>query len=881
MSNEVLEEDSRRRWLLWEATEDYLTLVPPELSDIAYRCAVVHFFDAEVVLHLLADDGGAADDEAGNVDRGERRHRAGELYDRLQTLPFVEEYPNGRHNLHSLTRSVVLEHLWQDRREFVVEVSRAAVRYFGRDFEGEIDLEDLVEYVYHLLIVDETEGIGRAGEFANLLAGTSLDSAVHAIASAADEHRAAGRLSAQGAQDVALWRAQVALREERYDEARQLAAELLTGQPGDERSSVSSDAARVVAASYLAVDAYDEAISAYERAREFEDPDDTFEAAENLLGLGRAFLASSRYENALSCLLEAVRLLAFSAQLESNSGKVPHLSFLPENAESWVQYDDGTWGIMPVGTDPDVPEVAASTLRIGVDASFGEIWVTAAHAYEALDKYEQARTAAGLASTIGVQLRQAGVSTRAAALLYRIGRSAGDREMLEAVVEHLGGVAEEAKLSGHLLTELGARQQLAHAQADALDYDSALVNYQEVVRISRDLKDTSAEAEALTYLASVTWTLGDIDRAADLYRRARDLLRHKGYRARAAGVDLEIARIDRARRDFPSAQRHIDEALRMYRDIEDRPGEYEATVQAAELAEYRRDFDQALESRLAAIRLTEAIGSPATTIDAHIGVAALLTRLGRNDAAESHREAAVTMAQQTGNRWKAAELVEAFASDAHVMGDFVRASEHYEEARGLYQELDSPHGVFRVVTGIADAHRDQGKHQESLAAAQETVSIAERLRDPDFMRSALLATALSYDALGDYDNAEKVLQRAQTIGPESPDVLGTLSWHNNEAGAYADALEAAGRALELEPDMAWVMFNQALALLATGNHAAAMDAYRRAAGSSRPDYDATQDLEALKRVIAREQGIPGADEAIELLREVVAGRQRGPAGSAG
>jgi tetratricopeptide (TPR) repeat protein len=239
------------------------------------------------------------------------------------------------------------------------------------------------------------------------------------------------------------------------------------------------------------------------------------------------------------------------------------------------------------------------------------------------------------------------------------------------------------------------------------------------------------------------------------------------------------------------------------------------------------------------------------------------------------------MAQQTGNRWKAAELVEAFASDAHVMGDFVRASEHYEEARGLYQELDSPHGVFRVVTGIADAHRDQGKHQESLAAAQETVSIAERLRDPDFMRSALLATALSYDALGDYDNAEKVLQRAQTIGPESPDVLGTLSWHNNEAGAYADALEAAGRALELEPDMAWVMFNQALALLATGNHAAAMDAYRRAAGSSRPDYDATQDLEALKRVIAREQGIPGADEAIELLREVVAGRQRGPAGSAG
>lgn len=871
MSNEVLRQGSeRRRGLVWATTEDYLTLVPQDLRDLAYRCAVVHYFDAEVVRHLITDNGG---NESGGVNHSNPPQRAGELYNTLQTLPFVEKYPDGRHNLHSLTRSVVLEHLWRDRRDFVVNVSRAAMRYFGRDLENEVDVDDFVEYVYHLLIVDETEGLQSARDSAPQLAGTSLDSAVHAIINAADEHRVAGRLSVQGAREVALWKANAALRGERFDEARELAEELLAVEPGDETNGVSSDAARVVAESYLAVDAIDEAIAAYERADELTDADDTFGASQNLLGLGRAFLASSHYENALSCLLEALGLCASSAQLEPASGDVMHASVVPENAESWVSFDDGTWGILPLGADPDMSDPAATAVRIGLDNSLGEIWVAAARTYEALGRHDQARAAAELAVEIGAQLGQAGVSTNAAALLYRLARSRGDRALLGAVVQHLTGLAEDANLSGQLQSEMGARLELAHVQADALDYDAALENYQEVVRISRVLKDTAAEAEALSSLAGVTWTLGDIDGAATLYGLARDLFRHKKYRGLEAGVLLDLAKIDRARRDFASAQRQIDDALHIYREIEDRRGEYQVMAQAADLAEYRRDFEQALERRLLAIRLTEAIGSPVMMIDAHVEVAGLLTRLGRHDAAVSHRDTAMELAQQTRSRWKEAELLEASASDAHVRDDLVQAIEQYKEARVLYEELDSPHGVFRVLTGIANAYRDQGKNEESLVAAEETVLVAERLRDPDVVRSALVATGLSFDALGNYDDAEDVLQRARSMGPESPDVLGALSWHYNEAGRYGDALNAANQALELEPDVAWIMFNQALALLAAGDEAAAMDAYRQAAGLSSPDYDANQDLEALRRVLARENRVPGADAAIKLLRDVVAQRQ--------
>lgn len=141
----------------------------------------------------------------------------------------MEEYPKHGHAFHSLTRRVVLDWLWREEPAFYWAVSVNAADYHGRDFEqGEdADWDDVIEYVYHLLVIGEEGGIDLVDALLDGLSETGSAGLAHALVAAAEEHMQAGRLSAAGRSTVRLWRASVAAQTERYDDALAIARELL------------------------------------------------------------------------------------------------------------------------------------------------------------------------------------------------------------------------------------------------------------------------------------------------------------------------------------------------------------------------------------------------------------------------------------------------------------------------------------------------------------------------------------------------------------------------------------------------------------------------------------------------------------------------------
>jgi tetratricopeptide (TPR) repeat protein len=133
------ETEADRQWILLELQ---LSQMPEDLVSALWAAAVPHWFDADVLVAL----------------RPELAERAEELYRQLQELTFVEEFAGRGHNVHELTRDVLLGKLWAERREEFLELSRRAADYFfGLDGDGDAE----VEACYHEVLNEGEAQTGR------------------------------------------------------------------------------------------------------------------------------------------------------------------------------------------------------------------------------------------------------------------------------------------------------------------------------------------------------------------------------------------------------------------------------------------------------------------------------------------------------------------------------------------------------------------------------------------------------------------------------------------------------------------------------------------------------------------------------------------------
>jgi hypothetical protein len=132
-SAETVEEQGRL------AIEALLDSLSPDLRAASWAAAVPHWFDAEILAALL---------ERPVTD-------CTTLYAELQTLPFVEPFKaRGGHNIHELTRVIMLGQLWRERRGEYLNLSARAASYFSRRDKAEWQ----AEHTYHLFNVELNRG---------------------------------------------------------------------------------------------------------------------------------------------------------------------------------------------------------------------------------------------------------------------------------------------------------------------------------------------------------------------------------------------------------------------------------------------------------------------------------------------------------------------------------------------------------------------------------------------------------------------------------------------------------------------------------------------------------------------------------------------------
>lgn len=290
------------------------------------------------------------------------------------------------------------------------------------------------------------------------------------------------------------------------------------------------------------------------------------------------------------------------------------------------------------------------------------------------------------------------------------------------------------------------------------------------------------------------------------------------------------------RADFPRAQRHLEEALEIWRELDDRRGlatslnsvawasllngdarraealSTEAVglahdlgdVRAESVARYNLGQVALLRGDLAgahalvgqASELRRRAGDRRGEAYTMVSMAFIEEYQGRYEEALAHVEEGDAVLRELGDRQIVAWAMQIRGRIRLGVGDVDGARRHLAEARTMWFESGNLDALARTIADIAEAELASGDVEEAARAARESLSLARDIGGVGAFTPVLSLAAAVAVASGDLEGAETLVDEASRIAQASGARLLEAETLEVEAGlAYGkDDLEAAASA---------------------------------------------------------------------------------------
>jgi tetratricopeptide (TPR) repeat protein len=287
------------------------------------------------------------------------------------------------------------------------------------------------------------------------------------------------------------------------------------------------------------------------------------------------------------------------------------------------------------------------------------------------------------------------------------------------------------------------------------DVESARRDMELAVSLAGQANDRLTRATCLQELAWVLGAFSDYDRVITLSEEALKEYRNLGDRAGEYLALGNLSWVASQRGDFPSALYFESEALA--RALGDRAKE--ATSYNALSFVYRQtgDFVRAAEAAGKALALYRELDDPhgLGVILNNLGYQAYLE--GRYQDAEDRYREALEFRRLIGWQEGEATVLNNLALVAHRLGDLSLAQDHYETALRIYQRIGYPHGEAAALRNLAQVLQIKGEDDRAFRLLESALEIRRSIRDP-YGEAAVLVTLGGLLAEGGRDDeAEKAL----------------------------------------------------------------------------------------------------------------------------
>jgi eukaryotic-like serine/threonine-protein kinase len=475
----------------------------------------------------------------------------------------------------------------------------------------------------------------------------------------------------------------------------------------------------------------------------------------------------------------------------------------------------------------DAAAVPVLERAVGADPGFTAAWIGLARARSSLGESRAALEAAQSAvASLGPGSGR--FSWEARALAARLqGEPETARQILSTLVARAPG-------------DLEARIDLAEACGEAGDLSAAIAQLRKVVEAAPDhprawfllakqsilagdsrraadeylinalviqerLGSDPGRAEVYNAFGIAYNDLGELDEAAESYKKAVEIRRRIGDRRGLAATLRNLAAVDSVRGERERAAERLAEAMQIATELGDLTGQADVSNDLGLLAEQGGRYQEAMAHYRRGLQLRRRLGHPLAVAESLNNVGYVSYLLGRFDDATVYWQQALALYRQGGDRAGVALGVQEIGLLQTAQGEWHKAEESFRASLAVSRELG-----IKESTAAALLHRGRvelllGRFRAAGVSFGEALSLLRELGDVRGQTELNLAEAEARLLIGDLESAGQRLDAAASLlaaGPNSEQrsELRRLrgEWHlrRGEGGPAREALAQAVREAE-------------------------------------------------------------------------------------
>ncbi len=386
----------------------------------------------------------------------------------------------------------------------------------------------------------------------------------------------------------------------------------------------------------------------------------------------------------------------------------------------------------------------------------------------------------------GLQLYQQGTAEAKRSAIVKFEEAL---KLFRAVGDH-GGEANILTWLGVVYSELGEKQK-------ALEY------YSQSLPLSRAVGDRGGEAATLSNIGSVYSDLGEKQKALEYYSQSLPLFRAVGDRG---GEAATLSNIGSAYSDLGEKQKALEyysQSLPLRREVGDRGGEAYTLTSIGLVYSDLGEKQKALEYYSQSLSLFRAVGDRRGEAYTLTSIGLVYSDLGEKQKALEYYSQSLPLSRAVGDRDGEAATLNNIGLVYSDLGEKQKALEYYSQSLPLSRAVGNRVGEAYTLNNIGSAYSELGEKQKALEYYSQSLPLRRAVGDRRGEAYTLTNIGLVYSALGEKQKALEYFGQSlplfRAVGDRrgEANILTSIGLVYSALGEKQKALEYFGQSLPL------------------------------------------------------------------------------------
>ncbi|MBI2271830.1 MAG: tetratricopeptide repeat protein [Bacteroidetes bacterium] len=297
--------------------------------------------------------------------------------------------------------------------------------------------------------------------------------------------------------------------------------------------------------------------------------------------------------------------------------------------------------------------------------------------------------------------------------------------------------------------------------------ETALIRGENALSLSKELKYSYGETNALNALASVYYSRGEENKALDFYKRALLLAQSNSFKNNVYDIYSNIAYIYFVKENYDTAHVFYNSALQIARESENKPSEIAALNSVAGLFYYQSKYDKALENYLDALKISESINNKEGIALCYMGIGNVFNAQKEYDKALRFYGDALSANEAINEKSEIANCLNNIGTVYEEKKEYDKALNYYQRALMLKEELKDKSGIENSLSNIGNVYLQINNYDKGIEYYSRAIKLSEENDNKSGLAQGYFNLGNLYAKKNDHETALLYLNKGLVFAKET------------------------------------------------------------------------------------------------------------------